>query len=115
MNHSRSNTKFGRQKKQRTALLRTLAVSLITYEKIETTLPKAKALRPFVERFLTRAKTGTIAVRRDITAVIGYEPTKKLVETIAPKYKTRNGGYLRITKLNDRKSDGSAMAQIEFV
>lgn len=115
MIHSQKTKQLGRERNQRNALLKTLAVSLIRDSKIKTTEAKAKVLRPMVERLVTKAKTGTVAARRDLSSKIGAVATKNLVDTIAPKYKTRNGGYLRIIKLNDRKNDGAKVAQIEFV
>jgi large subunit ribosomal protein L17 len=88
---------------------------LIRDMKIKTTETKAKVLKPIVEKLVTKAKVGDIAAKRLITSKVGVSSAKKLVEVIASKYKDRNGGYLRITKLNDRKSDAAKMAQIEFV
>ena len=115
MRHSNHNRKFGRVTKQRKALLNSLARSLILHEKIKTTEPKAKELRPFVEKLLTKAKLGTVAVRRAISTVVGPIATKMIVDTLSKKYNDRKGGYTRIVKLGQRKSDGSPMAVIEFV
>lgn len=115
MRHSQKTKELGRKKGQRKALVNTLAVSLIRDGKIKTTETKAKVLRPMVERLVTQAKSGTVAARRLLTSKVGVTTSKSLVDTIAPRYKDRNGGYLRITKLNDRKSDGAKVAQIEFV
>jgi large subunit ribosomal protein L17 len=115
MRHHSVTRKFGREKKQRAALLMSLATSLIEREAITTTEAKAKELRPFVEKLVTRAKPGTIAARRVLVSRVGIAPAKKLVETLAPKYKERAGGYTRITKLPARKSDGAPLARIEFV
>ena len=116
MRHHNANRKFGRETNQRHALLRSLASNLINADKITTTEPKAKEIRPYVEKLVTTAKAGTIAARRLITSRIGNpKSVKKLVEVIAPKYKTRAGGYTRITKLVNRSGDGSKMATIEFV
>jgi large subunit ribosomal protein L17 len=90
-------------------------VALITAEKIETSEPKAKELRPFIERMTTNAKKGTIASYRNVIRIVGPKPGKKLFTDIAPRYKTRAGGYTRITKLVARKGDGSARAYIEFI
>lgn len=97
--------------------MRGLAVSLIRDEKIMTTEAKAKSLRPYVEKLVTKARVGDLAARRLITSKLGQQPetAKKLIEEIAPKFKDRQGGYTRITKLEPRKSDGSPMAVIEFV
>jgi len=118
MKHGIKQRKFGRVTKQRTALLRSLAISLFKYEKIETTGAKAKELRPYAEKIITRAKTDSVFSRRILIAKIGGTNTdivKKLITEIAPRYKERNGGYTRITKLSRRVSDGSTMSVIELV
>ena len=115
MNHHSKKRKFGRKMNQRDALVRSLARSLVLHSRITTTTAKAKELRPFVEKLVTKAKTGTLADRRLIITKIGGEvEADMLVTTIAPKYKTRPGGYLRIIKLPDRLSDAAPMAVIEF-
>ncbi len=116
MRHHSNTKKFGREKTQRHALMRSLARNLIRDSRVKTTLPKAKALRPFVEKLVTQAKNGTIAARRLVNARIQSPiETKKLFESIAPTYKSRAGGYTRIMKLPNRDLDGSPMALIEFV
>ena len=115
MRHKQKTKELSLEKGARVALIKTLAVSLIREGKIKTTDTKAKVLKPMVERLVTKAKAGTIASRRFLTSTIGATATKNLVDTIAPKYKDRQGGYLRITKLNDRKSDGAKISVIEFV
>ena len=115
MRHSQKTKELGRKRNQRKALISTLAVSLIRDGKIKTTETKAKVLRPMVERLVTKAKAGDVAALRFITTKVGVTSAKTLVSTIAPKYKDRKGGYTRITKLNDRLSDGAKIAQIEFV
>lgn len=116
MRHHSNKRKFGLEKNQRNALMRSLALALVKHEKIETTLAKAKELRPYAEKLVTRAKTNTIASRRLLISRTGNEmATKKLIDTIAPKYKDRNGGYTRIIKTGRRIKDGSNMAVIEFV
>ncbi len=115
MRHSQKTKVLGREKGQRKALIATLAVSLVRDGKIKTTETKAKVLRPMVERLVTKAKAGDVAARRFLTSKVGAPTAKALVDVIAPKYKERKGGYLRIIKLNDRKSDGAKYAQIEFV
>ncbi len=107
--------KFGRVKKQRVALLKGLAGSLVKYGKIITTEAKAKELRPFVEKLITRGKSGTLASRRILVSRVGNTVSKKIIDEIALKYQKRVGGYTRIVKLSARKSDGSKMAVIEFV
>ncbi len=116
MRHHSNTRKFGREKTQRHALLRSLGRNLIRDGKIRTTLAKAKEVRPFVEKLITSAKTGTVAGRRIVNSRIqGPDETKKLFDVLAPKYKTRKGGYTRIVKLPNRVLDGAAMAIIEFV
>src|ERR1035437_9710072 len=116
MRHHNANRKFGLNANKRRALMRSLASNLINSGKIVTTDAEAKEIRPFVETLVTTAKSGTITARRLITSRIGNpKSVKKLVEVIAPKYKTRAGGYTRVIKLPPRVGDGSRMATIEFV
>jgi large subunit ribosomal protein L17 len=116
MRHHSSVKKFGREKTQRHALMQSLARNLIRDSRIKTTTAKAKALRPYVEKLVTRAKVATVTTRRLINSRIrGASETKMLVDKIAPKYKDRNGGYTRIIKLPNRDLDGSPMSLIEFV
>ena len=117
MRHHNTTRKFGKDRKGRTALLNSLALNLIVREKIKTTLPKAKELRPFVEKLITLAKGGNLATRRLITSKLGgnTKEVKKLFDILAPKYKETNGGYIRVLKMGARKSDGAQMAVIEFV
>lgn len=116
MRHHDSVRKFGREKTQRHALLRSLARNLIRDSRINTTLAKAKELRPFVEKLVTKAKTDTLASRRlMISRLQGTKETTKLFESIAPKYAKRAGGYTRIIRLPNRDIDGSNMALLEFV
>jgi large subunit ribosomal protein L17 len=96
--------------------MRSLARNLIRDSRIRTTTAKAKELRPYVEKLVTRAKTGTIASRRLVNSkIISPTETKKLFDVIAPKYKDRQGGYIRIVRLPNRDLDGSPMSLIEFV
>ena len=95
--------------------MKSLAVNLIKNDKIKTTEAKAKELRPFIEKLITKAKDGDLVKRRLVISVIGILSTKKLFDKIAPKYKDRNGGYTRITKMPRRKTDGSKISIIEFV
>ncbi len=118
MRHHNTNRKFGRTKTGRKALLNSLAFNLITRDKIKTTEAKAKELRPFIEKLVTRSKSGSVATKRLIIAKLGgshKREVKKLFEVIAPKYTDKKGGYTRILKLGARKSDGAQMAVIEFV
>jgi large subunit ribosomal protein L17 len=115
MRHHNANRKLSRVRKVRKALIFSLARSLVLYEKIETTEPKAKELRPFIEKLITKGKASTIVSRRVIGAKIGPKAAKILIDTLSKKYKNRNGGFTRITKSKTRASDGSKMAIIEFV
>ncbi len=117
MRHHNTNRKFGRSKTGRRALLNSLAFNLIVREKITTTLPKAKELRPFVEKLVTHAKKDDLATRKLVVSKLGghKREVKKLFETLAPKYASKKGGYTRVLKLGARKSDGAEMAIIEFV
>jgi len=97
-------------------MLRDLATSLVVYESIKTTQAKAKAVRRVVARLITKAKKGDLAARRQLLAFFTTEqPVNKLLDVIAPKYKDRDGGYTRITKLGHRQGDGADIAQIELV
>ncbi len=115
MRHHSKIKKFGRKTGQRNALMNSLALSLIRDEKIQTTEVKAKALRPIVEKLITAGKKGTLAARREIVKKVGEMGAKKVVTVISPKYSSRAGGYVRITKLVRRESDGASQAVIEFV
>jgi large subunit ribosomal protein L17 len=118
MKHHNSIRKFGRVRKQRVALLSSLANSLVIHGKIKTTEARAKEVRPFIEKLITKGRSGSLAARRLITARLGGNKlvTKKIVDELSPKYKDRKGGYTRITKLpTNRQGDASPLAQIEFV
>jgi len=117
MRHHNSKRKFGREKNERKALLNFLALNLIVREKIKTTEPKAKELKPFIEKLVTRAKKGDLATRRVVISKLSNrsKEVKKLFDVIAPKYADKKGGYTRVLKLGARKSDGAKMAIIEFV
>ena len=106
---------LSRPKNQRTALLSALATSLFEHEKIKTTEAKAKELRVVAEKFITRARDNSISNRRLLAQRLSPKIVKKLVNEIAPKYITRQGGFTRIVKLGARKSDGAKMAIIELV
>lgn len=116
MKHLTRNRKFGRKTGVRRALVRSLAGALIQEGKIKTTEARAKEVRPFVEKLVTKAGEGTLASRRMVISRLGGETfAKKLCDEIAPKYIDRTGGYTRITKLPARPGDASKMAVIEFV
>lgn len=116
MRHASSKVTLDRKKAQREALLRSLAESIILREKVVTTLAKAKAVRPFVEKMVTRAKKNTLHDKREILKVAYTKNAmRKLTQEIAPRYAQRPGGYTRITKMPPRRGDGADMALIEFV
>lgn len=116
MRHGFAGRRLGRSSSHRKAMFANLAVSLIEHEQITTTLPKAKDLRPIVEKLVTLGKRGDLHARRQVIAQIGNENVvKRLFDTIAPRYATRNGGYLRIMKAGFRHGDNAPMAVIEFV
>jgi len=117
MRHHNTKRKFGRRKNQRNALLNSLALNLIVRGKIKTTEPKAKELKPFIEKLVTKAKKGDLSMRKLIVSKLSNRrrEVKKLFEIIAPKYADKKGGYTRVLKLGARKSDGAKMAIIEFV
>ena len=116
MRHRLSGRKLNRTSSHRRAMFANMAASLIKHEQIVTTLPKAKELRPFVEKLVTLGKRGDLHARRQAIAAIGSDTlAKRLFETIAPRYANRNGGYLRIMKAGFRHGDNAAMAVIEFV
>ena len=115
MNHSKANRKFGRVRKVRNGLLKSLALSLVVNGKIKTTDAKARELRPFVEKMVSIGRNNTVANRRNLVSQIGTIGATKIVKDVSPKYIKRSGGYTRITKLPARVSDGSLMAVVEFV
>ena len=114
--HGYKGRKFGRERDQRRALKRGLMIALFDHGAIETTLPKAKDLRPGAEKLITKARKGTLADRRSIiSALNNIDCANRLVDVIAPQIK-RDSGYLRISKLNkNRVGDNAEMAKIEFV
>ena len=116
MRHGKSGRRLNRTVSHRKALFSNMAASLIEHEQIVTTLPKAKELRPIVEKLVTLGKRGDLHARRQVISAIGSDAlARRLFETIAPRYATRNGGYLRIMKAGFRHGDNAAMAVIEFV
>ena len=116
MRHGKAGRKFGRNTKQRKGLFLSLTNGLLEHEKIETTVEKAKSLRPKVEKLVTMAKVDTMHRRRTAFQTIRRKGiVKRLFETLGPRYKDRPGGYLRILRLGHRRGDGAEMARIEFV
>lgn len=115
MRHHNANRKFGRERNQRVALMRSLAYSLTLSGKIKTTEPKAKELRPYMEKLITLGKKQTLASRRALESKVGPKAAKKIASELASTYKARAGGYTRVVKMGQRVTDGSHMAIIEFV
>ncbi|HOJ50012.1 MAG TPA: 50S ribosomal protein L17 [Spirochaetota bacterium] len=116
MRHLNKLKKLGRPREDRKALIRNLAKSLIKHEKIITSDAKAKVLRSFIERLITKAKVDNISNRRLVFSRLGSkEAVKKVFEDLALRYKNRNGGYVRIYKLYNRRGDSALMSMIEFV
>ena len=116
MRHQKKTIKLGRTAEHRKALLANQVCSLIEHERIKTTLAKAKAVRPLAEKMVTLGKNGSIHARRTALAVLRQkDAVKKLFDNIAPRTATRNGGYTRIVKLGQRKSDSASVAFIEWV
>lgn len=115
MRHRRVGRKLHRERNQRAALMRSLARSLVLKGAIVTTEARAKAVRPYVERLVTRAKSGVLTGYRVVSAEIGNDAAKKLKHDILPKFSDRRGGYTRIIKRPVRMSDAARMATISFV
>ena len=116
MRHGNAHRKFNRTASHRRAMFANMAAALIKHEQISTTLPKAKDLRPIVEKLVTLGKRGDLHARRQaISQIRDAAVVSKLFDTIATRYATRNGGYLRIMKAGFRQGDNAAMAVVEFV
>jgi large subunit ribosomal protein L17 len=116
MRHGNKGRRFNRTVAHRKAMFSNLSVALITHEQIVTTLQKAKDLRPVVEKLVTLGKRGDLHARRlAISQIRDVEAAKKLFDVLGPRYKARNGGYLRIMKAGFRHGDNAAIAVIEFV
>src|ERR1700690_537989 len=116
MYHGRAKRRFNRTHEHRKAMFANMAQALIKHEQITTTLPKAKDLRPVVEKLVTLAKKGGLHARRQAIAEMRDIPmVKKLFEVLGPRYKERKGGYTRIMKSGFRHGDSAAIAVIEFV
>lgn len=114
--HGYQGRKLHRERDQRRALLKGLADSLIKYEKIETTLPKAKELVPYMEKLITKAKKGDLANRKLVISKLStLESAHKLVDELAPRMKSRTSGHLRIKPSSARRGDNSQMAVVSFV
>jgi len=117
MRHGKAHRRFNRDTSHRKAMLANLTLSLIEHEQIVTTLPKAKELRSVAEKLITMAKKGNLHARRIVASRLMNNEVivKKLFDTIAPRYKTRMGGYTRVLKAGFRQGDGAPVAVIELV
>jgi large subunit ribosomal protein L17 len=116
MRHGMSGRRLNRTTPHRKAMLANMADALVKHEQIKTTLPKAKELRPYVEKLVTMAKKGDLSSRRQVIAKTNDRQTAvKLFDTLAERYKTRDGGYIRIMKAGFRFGDNAPVAIIEFV
>lgn len=116
MRHKYAGYKLKRPVDSRNALLRNLTTSVIEHERIVTTVPKAKAVRPWVEKMITLAKEDTLHSRRQAAAILRTpESVKKLFDTLGTRFGQRTGGYTRITHLGPRKGDGAEQAMLELV
>jgi len=116
MRHRNAGKILDRKKGPREALLRSLATSIVLYEKITTTKAKAKAVKPIVEKLITVGKVGTLVARRKLAKTLyGENAVKKVLEELAPRYKARTGGYLRLTQLDRRQGDSAEMVRVELV
>jgi large subunit ribosomal protein L17 len=116
MRHRHGYRKLSRTSSHRKALLKNLSIALINNKKIETTVEKAKELRSFIEKMITKARVADFNTHRAVFAILqNKEATKKLINEIAPNYKERNGGYTRIIRTRVRRGDAANMAFIEFV
>jgi large subunit ribosomal protein L17 len=116
MRHGKAHRRFSRKSEHRRAMFANMAAALIKHEQIVTTLPKAKDLRPVVEKLVTLGKRGDLHARRQAIAQMrDVAMVKKLFDVIGPRYKGRNGGYTRVLKAGFRYGDSAAVAVIEFV
>ena len=116
MRHRNKKRILDRKKAPRKAMLRSLATSVILYEKIKTTPARAKATRSIVERLITHAKKNNLTSRRKLTETLYHKKAvAKALEVLGPRYATRAGGYMRIIKLGKRQGDGADVVQLEFV
>ncbi len=116
MRHKHGYRKLGRTSSHRKALFKNMSIALIKSGKIETTVPKAKELRSYFEKLITKARVGDSNAHRTVFALLqDKETTKKMMEEIALEYKDRKGGYTRITRTRTRRGDAAAMAFIELV
>ncbi len=116
MRHNKHHRKLNRTSSHRKAMFANMAVALILHEQIKTTVPKAKELRPYVEKLVTLARSNTLHVRRQLISQIkDLQAVNKLFTSLSPRYESRDGGYTRIIKAGFRYGDNAPIAIIEFV
>jgi large subunit ribosomal protein L17 len=116
MRHRNAGFKLGRNTSHRRAMLRNLVTSIIVMDRVETTITKCKASRPIVEKMITLGKNGSVHARRQALAyLMTPESVDRLFNVVAPRYASRNGGYLRITRTGPRKGDAAELAYIELL
>lgn len=115
MLHGNKVKQLSRKAGQRNALVKTLAVSFVKHESIKTSETKAKVLKSFIEKLITKGKKGDMNAIRLISSYVGATAATKIVKDIAPRYADRKGGYTRVIKLQTRLSDGTKMSQISLV
>jgi len=116
MRHRNAGFKLGRNTSHRRAMLRNLVTSVILMDRVETTITKCKASRPIVEKMITLGKNGSVHARRQALAyLMTPESVDRLFNVVAPRYASRNGGYLRITRTGPRKGDAAELAYIELL
>lgn len=115
MRHRRKGKIFGRERNQRAALMRALATALFAHGTIKTTKAKARALRPYAERLITLSREDSVHHRRRAAKRLGPAAVKKLFGEIGPRFRSRPGGYIRISTMRRRKQDGAEYANIELV
>ena len=116
MRHRQTGRKLNRTSSHRKSLFKNMSQALIKHEQIVTTLPKAKELRPFIEKVVTLGKKGDLSARRKTMSILQDEKmTKKIFDTLANRYSDRSGGYTRIIKLGNRFGDNAPTAVIEFI
>ncbi len=116
MRHNKKGSVLGREKAHREAMLRNLAQSVILYEQVNTTLAKAKTVKPLVEKLITLGRNKTLNSRRALARVLTVESAiNKVLEELGPRYAKRAGGYTRIIKLGQRAGDGAPVAQLQLI
>ncbi len=116
MRHKKTGKILDRKKAPRQAMLENLATSLVLYEKVVTTEAKAKAVRPLVEKLISRGREKSVHNKQQLNRVLhDKKATQKILDVLGPKYKKRPGGYTRIIKISRRQGDGAPMVQIELI